>query len=173
MGARARKAGPALLGAWLLAALPCSPVAANCSLLPGNPESAPDNRFTLNGDGTLNDQRTGLMWSVGLQGGAVAHPAAQALADASTLAGHGDWRLPTRKELLAIVESGCARPALNTSRFTAGSISVVWSSSAGPGPNFWFVDFTYGGDGIEHRDTPKGVRLVRSIAGTLFRDGFE
>lgn len=173
MSSRPRAIGLAGLGALLLALLPWAPAGANCPLIVGNIETAPDTRFTVNGDGTLTDQRTGLMWSIALQGAAVEQASAVAAAEASGLAGHTDWRLPTRKELMAIVESGCARPALNTSRFTAGSISAVWTSSAGPGQTFWFVDFTYGGDALEHRQTRKAVRMVRSADGSIFRDGFE
>lgn len=158
------------LGAGLLASTMAS---ANCPLLPGNPAVTPDARFTDNLNGTITDGSTRLMWSQALQGGPLTHPAAVSAADASTLAGHTDWRLPTRAELVGIVETGCARPALNTSRFTAGASSVVWSSSPGPGNTFWFVDFTYGSDAVEAAGTLKGLRLVRSSTGEIFSNGFE
>jgi hypothetical protein len=163
-----------LLVASLGAALIVSPeVRANCALLPGNPEATPDARFTVNGDGTVTDLQTALMWSQALLGSASTQVGAVAAAEASTLAGHADWRLPTRAELVGLVETGCARPALNTSRFTAGSASVVWSSTAGPGTTVWFVDFTYGSDAIDPPGVLKGVRLVRSATGAIFSDGFE
>jgi len=160
----------AALGAGLLAA---SDARANCTLQPGNPQVTPDTRFVDNLNGTVSDTRTGLMWSQTLQGSASTHAQALTLADASTLAGHTDWRLPTRAELVGIVETGCARPALNTTRFTAGATSVVWSSSPGPAGTFWFVDFTYGSDAVESAGTTKAIRLVRSASGQIFADGFE
>jgi hypothetical protein len=146
---------------------------ANCSLVPGNLPTAPDARFVDNGNTTITDISTGLMWSQAVQGAAVTHAGALSLAEASTLGSFTDWRLPTRAELVGLVESACVDPAFNTSRFNDGGLRVIWSASAGPGATFWFVDFTYGSDAVEPAGARKGVRLVRNADGGIFANGFE
>ncbi len=61
------------------------------------------NKFVDNGDGTITDQATGLMWAkVDSQKG-MDWASALAYAENATLAGHSDWRLPNVKELQGIV----------------------------------------------------------------------
>jgi hypothetical protein len=66
------------------------------------------NTFSDNGDGTITDSATGLIW---LQGDSISHGAGtvnfpQALAWCENLdyAGRNDWRLPNAKELQGIVD---------------------------------------------------------------------
>jgi hypothetical protein len=71
------------------------------------------NQFVDNGDGTVTDQATGLMWlqddsgsfSVGdAADGQLDWEQALAWAEGLTYAGHADWRLPDAKELQGIVD---------------------------------------------------------------------
>jgi len=62
------------------------------------------NIFTNNGDGTVSDNATGLMWAESDNGEAVDWEKALAFAQNSTLSGYSDWRLPTIKELNSIVD---------------------------------------------------------------------
>ncbi|MDF7801105.1 DUF1566 domain-containing protein [Pontiellaceae bacterium B1224] len=66
-----------------------------------------------NGDGTITDQATGLMWMTGDSGwfkvgdaanGTLNWEDALALCENLTFAGHTDWRLPSAKELQSIVD---------------------------------------------------------------------
>jgi hypothetical protein len=57
-----------------------------------------------NGDGTVSDLNTGLMWSKGLGTKKVSLDEAQAMARAMTLGGHRDWRVPTIKELYTLID---------------------------------------------------------------------
>ena len=59
--------------------------------------------FKDNGDGTVTDKNTGLMWAKA-QGKRVSWQAAVAGAKTLKLAGHTDWRLPTIKELYSIID---------------------------------------------------------------------
>jgi hypothetical protein len=131
-----------------------------------------------NGDGTISDMQTGLMWKKCVEGvsgnGCAAGSAAsfnwqQALEQPGTVnsgegfAGYHDWRLPNIKELTSIVEEQCSNPAINSNRFPNTPSSYVWSGS--PYANYsglaWYVDFgngySYGGN----RSVNDQVRLVR------------
>jgi hypothetical protein len=69
----------------------------------GNPEYG-KNRFEDNGDGTIIDEATGLTWTKADSGKGMDWPSALQFAADLELAGHGDWRLPTAKELQSIVD---------------------------------------------------------------------
>lgn len=69
----------------------------------GNPAYG-KNDFVDNGDGTVTDRATGLMWEQGDSGRGMDWKDALAYAEKLTLAGHDDWRLPNAKELQSIVD---------------------------------------------------------------------
>ncbi|MBK8492930.1 MAG: DUF1566 domain-containing protein [Saprospirales bacterium] len=56
-----------------------------------------------NGDGTITDLVTGLMWQQNLYPGKYTYPQAVAGADTCTVGGYDDWRLPTIKELYSLI----------------------------------------------------------------------
>ncbi|MDP0495767.1 MAG: DUF1566 domain-containing protein [Verrucomicrobiota bacterium JB024] len=62
------------------------------------------NDFVDNGDGTVTDKATGLMWMQADSGRGMNWQDALAYADKLELAGYDDWRLPTAKELQSIVD---------------------------------------------------------------------
>ncbi len=62
------------------------------------------NDFEDNGDGTVTDHATGLMWQQADSGSGMDWEDALAYAEGLTLAGHDDWRLPNVKELQSIVD---------------------------------------------------------------------
>ncbi|SHO52540.1 Lcl domain-containing protein [Desulfopila aestuarii] len=59
--------------------------------------------YTDNGDGTVTDNVTGLMWSKGVDEGKLSLIEAQQKALQMTLGGHHDWRIPTIKELYTLI----------------------------------------------------------------------
>ena len=69
----------------------------------GNPEYG-NNKFVDNGDGTVTDLATGLMWQKADSGRGMDWESALKYAQDLSLAGHGDWRLPDAKELQSIVD---------------------------------------------------------------------
>lgn len=84
-------------------------------------------RYQNNGDGTVSDLVTGLMWQQN-PGSKMTYAKAAAGADSFSLAGYDDWRLPTIKELYSLIlfdgtdVSGCngtcaATPFINTRYF--------------------------------------------------------
>ena len=143
--------------------------------------TAPSGRYTDNGDGTVTDAVTGLMWArcaeglwgAGCTSGEAAYPdwegALLRAADA-TLAGHTDWRLPNRKELASLVEQRCYAPAINaalfpnTPYFTSGNLDAFWSSTPSRAypVTVWVVRFGYGDDTYQPKvGSGALVRLVR------------
>lgn len=62
------------------------------------------NNFTENGDGTITDSATGLMWMQDDSGEGMTWEEALEFAENKEFAGYSDWRLPNIKELQSIVD---------------------------------------------------------------------
>ena len=62
------------------------------------------NVFVDNGDGTITDSATGLMWQMADDGRTRDWEEALSYAESLELGGHDDWRLPNAKELQSIVD---------------------------------------------------------------------
>lgn len=100
------------------------------------------NDFVDNGDGTINDNATGLMWMQDDNGEGTVWQEALDYCETSTIAGYDDWRLPNIKELQSIVvytrapdatNSAALDPIFNISTITneAGQLDYpfFWSST--------------------------------------------
>ncbi len=72
-------------------------------LVRGNTEYG-ENSFVDNGDGTINDLATGLMWQATDSGEGMDWESALNYAENLELAGNSDWRLPNIKELQSILD---------------------------------------------------------------------
>ena len=129
--------------------------------------------YTDNGDGTVTDNDTGLMWmnatmdtnndGVTNSSDEVSWQEALAYCENATFAGYDDWRLPNIKELRSIVDYSMYYPAINTDYFNAKS-SYYWSSTtrADDVGGAWVVDFYYGNDNYYGKSSYFYVRAVRS-----------
>jgi hypothetical protein len=62
------------------------------------------NKFTDNGNGTITDSATGLMWMQNDNGSAILWEDALSYAENFSFAGYSDWRLPDVKELQSLVD---------------------------------------------------------------------
>jgi len=71
------------------------------------------NEYVENGDGTITDNATGLMWMQDDNGEGLDWENALAYAEGSEYAGYTDWRLPNVKELQCIVDYGYSPSATN------------------------------------------------------------
>ena len=118
--------------------------------------------FIDNGDGTVTDTDTGLMWQKDTTPGT--YNWQQALSYCENLilnndgkwtsgnpnasgAKHNDWRLPNVNELHSIVDYSTYGPSINTTFFPNTVSDLYWSSTTdarNPG-NAWPVRFYYGG----------------------------
>lgn len=137
--------------------------------------TTPDSVYTDNGDGTVTNNVTGLMWAQcldGLSGADCATgtastsdwQAALTLAEASTHAGHNDWRLPSLKELASIVEASCSTPPINSTFFPNTYVNPLsqWTSTyVSSTDKAWVIVFNYGQDDSYAKNFPLGIRLVR------------
>ena len=94
----------------------------------GNPKYGV-NDFADNGDGTVTDRATGLTWQKADSGKPMSWKEALAYAQALTLAGRSDWRLPNAKELQSLVDYTRAPDATSPARRGA-AISPVFSVSS-------------------------------------------
>ena len=121
------------------------------------PASTPTSQLQDNGDGTVTDLKTGLMWKQCAEGqfgsgcaeGTATEYAmwqnallrAQEVNTGGGFAGFTDWRVPNIKELASLVEHQCTGPAINLTRFPNTPSSYFGSSSiqAGRSDYFWRI----------------------------------
>ena len=99
--------------------------------------------FTINGDGTVTDTVTGLMWQQ-TDGGEMTIENARIYVDSLTLGGHSDWRLPSAFESFSILNEQHVNPAVDPagrprpgpgyrSLFAAGGARSPGRAATGPG----------------------------------------
>lgn len=67
-------------------------------------EAYGENDLADNGDGTVTDQATNLMWAQADSGEGMNWEGSLAYAEGATLAGYDDWRLPNAKELQSLLD---------------------------------------------------------------------
>ncbi len=141
-----------------------------------------EGRFVNNGDGTVTDNCTGLMWqqaTADLNGDGIITPGdwlnpgpdqtdwqgALQCCESLEFADHTDWRLPNVRELQSIVDYG--RWHLTIDPVFSAELSWYWSSSSHVGdPNgAWGVDFHLGivSGGVAKNE----YHYVRAVRGGL------
>ena len=123
--------------------------------------------FVDNGNGTVSDNATWLMWQKSNSPeGKLWEDAFQYVNDLNLqqFAGYSDWRLPNQMELFSIVDYGQYNPAINPI-FTNTNNTFYWSSNtqAEASTAAWAVDFLSGGADV----FPKALNLffVRAVRG--------
>jgi hypothetical protein len=127
----------------------------------------PSTRFEDNGDGTVTDIQTGLMWvkdatSVGDDDWESVVSAAAALSTGD----HTDWRLPNVRELESLLDMSQDSPCLPSAHaFTnVGTGNIYWTSTtyAGATGMAWCIDLTDGAILTAAKTTAHYVLPVRS-----------
>jgi hypothetical protein len=99
--------------------------------------------YVDNGDGTVTDLNTGLMWQK-TPGDKVTFAQAVAGAESFNLAGYGDWRLPTIKELYSLIDFSGIDPSGWNGSDTSSLVPFIDTD---------YFDFEYG-------DTSTGERII-------------
>jgi hypothetical protein len=142
----------------------------------------PTPRFTDNGDGTLTDKLTGLIWlknancSSFYSGDATGNNSrswTNALTAAASLSNGfcgltdgsraGHWRIPTKKELESLIDFKNRYPALPTGHSFSGVNGLYWVSTtyADYPPNAWCVDLSEGVNNMIDKTSASYVLPVR------------
>jgi hypothetical protein len=107
-------------------------------------ETYGENAFIDNGDGTVTDNATGLMWQQADDGATRNWEDALAYAESLTLAGYDDWRLPNDKELQSIVEYTHSPNAVNPSDLGPAIDTNFFSiTELPPGTTIYDPDYGY------------------------------
>jgi len=129
--------------------------------------AAPTGRFTVSGDeATVRDNRTRLVWqrtlSTETRTWSDASNYCQGL-NTQNFGGYSSgWRLPTRKELISIVDIRAYLPSIDATAFPGTPSANFWSSSVyASGSNAWFVFFNDGHIGNSAQSNKYYVRCVR------------
>ena len=120
--------------------------------------------YVNNGNGTVTDTVTNLVWQQGdshNDAGGRSWQAALAYCESLDLANQTDWRLPNLRELESLVDPNHYDPALDP-LFNCRS-SYYWSGSTNVYRNFdaWTIFFLAGEAGEYYKDNAYYVRCVR------------
>ena len=129
--------------------------------------------YTDNGNGTITDNRTGLMWkkcsepdtTTNCSGSPTAYTWANAITQCEGLsyASRTDWRLPNAVELFSITVQQGSAPLINTTYFPSTVSNAYWTSTtrATNTANALRVAFDLG---IVNKDSAKtGANYVRCV----------
>jgi hypothetical protein len=135
-----------------------------------------EGRFVDNGDDTVTDLCTGLMWQkdtadvsgdgqINAAGDTVVWCDASSYCESLEFAGYDDWRLPNARELQSIVDYGRSSPSIDPS-FGALSEFYWTSTSYAESPDAaWGVGFNVGYVGIRVKigDLDFSFNFVRAV----------
>jgi hypothetical protein len=133
-------------------------------------------RYTDNGDGTVTDDVTGLVWQQTAHSGVVrwsstdANATAEGLCSQLTLGGYKDWRLPRLRELNSLVQLG-NNPTIDATAFPNTRSGQYWSASETDWEvilyeQAWVVDFSNGSNTALDKGDYVLVRCVHGSGGT-------
>jgi hypothetical protein len=120
--------------------------------------------YSDNGDGTVTDNVTKLVWQQLTPPDDYDQTSARAYCVGLSLAGHADWRLPSVVELISIVDTGEYNPSINATIFPGTpAVGFYWSSTpyAGDAVSAWGVYFNNGYSDYNDASTAYSVRCVR------------
>ena len=122
--------------------------------------------YTDNGDGTVTDTSTDLMWQQG-SSSSKTWKEAMAYCKGLNLGGHTDWRLPNIKELRSLVHHSQYRAAINTTYFPDTVSSYYWSSTsiANSKGGAWGMLFLFGSGNDDGNDGDGSSHDVRAVRG--------
>ena len=139
-----------------------------------NPKGSFNNLFIDNGDGTVTDRATNLMWQKGGSFDMVAWGDAKGYMEQLNLhhfAGYSDWRLPTLEELTSMMECSWKNRDLFIESVFDSQQKTCWSSDTNGPRRAWKVNFHLGyiiDNPIEYKNS---VRAVRSLPSVLSKVG--
>jgi len=122
-------------------------------------------RYKDNGDGTVTDNVTGLMWQKNDDGIIYEWEPAITHCESLSFATYSDWRLPNIKELRSIVDNSRYNPSIDATLFPNSNLKDYWSSTtfAGTQIDAYYVLFSF--DGRVNRNIKNYFYYVRCVRG--------
>jgi len=124
-----------------------------------------DGRKIDNGDGTITDYTTGLMWQKSVSDNELNFEKAKAYAQGlnnKRFAGYNDWRIPTIDELKSLITKNKFLNDLFIDPIFDSKQTWCWSSSTQDN-KAWSVYFYYGKEYSCNKSYPYYVRAVRNV----------
>lgn len=141
--------------------------------------------FTDNGDGTVTDNRTGLMWEKLSDDGSIhdkdttynwtnAVATKVAALNSGSFAGYSDWRLPNVNELQSLANYGAVNPSVHAAFNTACAATCTVTTCSCTQSSFYWSSTTYQfdpsgawgvffDDGLVSADYKSGNYYVRAV----------
>jgi len=118
--------------------------------------------WVANGDDTVTDLATGLVWQQQDDGSARNHAQAITYCQELVLANKSDWRLPDVKELATLVDFRSSSPSIDIAAFPNTNSIEFWSvtNSTNGASRAWLVSFA---DGSTRDDNKININLVRCV----------
>jgi hypothetical protein len=126
-------------------------------------------RYETTTDGVVVDSVTGLMWQRLLPNKFFTFEGAVRRCEEMTLGGHHDWRLPSRIELVSLIDTSRTQPSIDVDAFPGTPSDWFWTASPANGdPSAaWYVYFYFGYPKTDDRGSKFSVRCVRSDRGRV------
>ncbi|MBF0200030.1 MAG: DUF1566 domain-containing protein [Desulfamplus sp.] len=120
--------------------------------------------LVINGDGTLTDKHTNLMWQQVSTEEEMSWGEALQYCETLSLAGYNDWRLPSVMELRNIVDYNRYDPPIDTNILYDRILYDYWSSTTSAyGTDYaWVIGFYAGYDYNDSKNSSYYVRAVRA-----------
>lgn len=117
----------------------------------------------------VTEQVTGLMWQRDVENTFVPFDDAQRACAALKLGGYNDWRLPSRIELISLLDMSRTQPSINLEAFPNAPSEWFWTStSASDDPtSAWYVYFYAGYPKTDAKSNRFSYRCVRSATPRL------
>jgi hypothetical protein len=131
-----------------------------------NPKGEFENQFQENGDGTVVDKVTGLMWQKGGSRQVMSWSAARKYVEQvnrDRFAGYTDWRVPTLEELSSLIEGSWKNGDLFVDPVFERAQRQCWTSDTKGVDSAWKVNFHRGFIMDFPQESPGSIRLVRSL----------
>lgn len=122
------------------------------------------NHFIVNGDSTITDNLTNLIWQKFPMTTSQTWEQALTYAENLTIANASDWRLPNIKELQSLNDESVIQPSVTTPYFQNIGVKKYWSSTTLPNQTTkaWYWDTQFGITTYDVKTNSNYVMCVRT-----------
>ncbi len=127
------------------------------------------NHFTDNGNGTITDNVTNLVWQKLHSTDSLTWEQSLTYADTATIGGYNDWRLPNIKELHSLNDENLINPSVNNAFFSNVGVNKFWSSTSLPNQTTkaWYLSTQFGITTYDAKTVKHYIYCVRGDQSTL------